>query len=188
MSLFCDYFICCFVVFFFKQKTAYEMRISDWSSDVCSSDLFVMKVDTGTQGAARLLQRHNVPKVVHDPTFQDLYARDMLTLFAPWRGSPVALLAVGGVEPGSWTAAFQEFVHTGRCPEHIRRGVAVYERQAAVQDDDASDGGDHSSDSDEHLAFAEHPDAPVQRDMGVPDDWMLLARRQYAPEIGRAPV
>src|SRR3546814_8732350 len=26
-------------VFFFKQKTAYEMRISDWSSDVCSSDL-----------------------------------------------------------------------------------------------------------------------------------------------------
>src|SRR3546814_4690132 len=34
--------ICCFMfccVFFFKQKTAYEMRISDWSSDVCSSDL-----------------------------------------------------------------------------------------------------------------------------------------------------
>src|SRR3546814_7356879 len=28
-----------FVIFFFKQKTAYEMRISDWSSDVCSSDL-----------------------------------------------------------------------------------------------------------------------------------------------------
>src|SRR3546814_9568902 len=28
------------VFFFFKQKTAYEMRISDWSSDVCSSDLF----------------------------------------------------------------------------------------------------------------------------------------------------
>src|SRR3546814_1656039 len=29
-----------FVFFFFKPKTAYEMRISDWSSDVCSSDLF----------------------------------------------------------------------------------------------------------------------------------------------------
>src|SRR3546814_4656987 len=28
-----------FLLFFFKQKTAYEMRISDWSSDVCSSDL-----------------------------------------------------------------------------------------------------------------------------------------------------
>src|SRR3546814_4175805 len=36
MSFICD-FICLF--FFFKQKTAYEMRISDWSSDVCSSDL-----------------------------------------------------------------------------------------------------------------------------------------------------
>src|SRR3546814_15304063 len=31
--------IFCHLVFFFKQKTAYEMRISDWSSDVCSSDL-----------------------------------------------------------------------------------------------------------------------------------------------------
>src|SRR3546814_4649723 len=35
--------ICVFYLmfFFFKQKTAYEMRISDWSSDVCSSDLMV---------------------------------------------------------------------------------------------------------------------------------------------------
>src|SRR3546814_997136 len=31
--------MCFFLFFFFKQKTAYEMRISDWSSDVCSSDL-----------------------------------------------------------------------------------------------------------------------------------------------------
>src|SRR3546814_11917735 len=31
--------IVCLYFFFFKQKTAYEMRISDWSSDVCSSDL-----------------------------------------------------------------------------------------------------------------------------------------------------
>src|SRR3546814_17739069 len=31
--------MCVCMVFFFKQKTAYEMRISDWSSDVCSSDL-----------------------------------------------------------------------------------------------------------------------------------------------------
>src|SRR3546814_2481293 len=32
--------------FFFKQKTAYEMRISDWSSDVCSSDLYSGAKDT----------------------------------------------------------------------------------------------------------------------------------------------
>src|SRR3546814_3676729 len=36
-------------LFFFKQKTAYEMRISDWSSDVCSSDLF------STPASAQLL-------------------------------------------------------------------------------------------------------------------------------------
>src|SRR3546814_7959350 len=37
----CDCCVCdhMFRLFFFKQKTAYEMRISDWSSDVCSSDL-----------------------------------------------------------------------------------------------------------------------------------------------------
>src|SRR3546814_2188032 len=37
------YYIDC-LVFFFKQKTAYELRISDWSSDVCSSDLTPVKV------------------------------------------------------------------------------------------------------------------------------------------------
>src|SRR3546814_9831536 len=40
MCLFCIVYIF-FIIFFFKQKTAYEMRISDWSSDVCSSDLHV---------------------------------------------------------------------------------------------------------------------------------------------------
>src|SRR3546814_5228978 len=43
-----------FLFFFFsKQKTAYEMRISDWSSDVCSSDLFHMIGGDGP-GAVRL--------------------------------------------------------------------------------------------------------------------------------------
>src|SRR3546814_2419481 len=37
--MFALYGLLCDAVFFFKQKTAYEMRISDWSSDVCSSDL-----------------------------------------------------------------------------------------------------------------------------------------------------
>src|SRR3546814_16199882 len=39
------------VGFFFKQKTAYEMRISDWSSDVCSSDLLPPVPLTGTGGS-----------------------------------------------------------------------------------------------------------------------------------------
>src|SRR3546814_9898510 len=49
-TVLCFCFVCCLYVgllvmclfcFFFKQKTAYEMRISDWSSDVCSSDLLL---------------------------------------------------------------------------------------------------------------------------------------------------
>src|SRR3546814_9273195 len=45
-----------FLFFFFKQKTAYELRISDWSSDVCSSDL--------VYGMARPSRRHRVMVLV----------------------------------------------------------------------------------------------------------------------------
>src|SRR3546814_4471031 len=41
-----------YFVFFFKQKTAYEMRISDWSSDVCSSDLSTLPDFTGVERGA----------------------------------------------------------------------------------------------------------------------------------------
>src|SRR3546814_4418703 len=47
-------------VFFFKQKTAYEMRISDWSADVCSSDLVVagqrIELDADRQATLQLGQ------------------------------------------------------------------------------------------------------------------------------------
>src|SRR3546814_2531837 len=45
--------------FFFKQKTAYEMRISDWSSDVCSSDLRPLRVHgeaSGSELAERVVE------------------------------------------------------------------------------------------------------------------------------------
>src|SRR3546814_10251369 len=45
-----------YLFFFFKQKTAYEMRISDWSSDVCSSDLIAFSEADGRpdeEGAAQ---------------------------------------------------------------------------------------------------------------------------------------
>src|SRR3546814_7199237 len=48
-------------VFFFMQKTAYEMRISDWSSDVCSSDLAELAVGTpslDSGGCATVDTRH----------------------------------------------------------------------------------------------------------------------------------
>src|SRR3546814_4673724 len=51
--------MCCLLLqirclfFFFKQKTAYEMRISDWSSDVCSSDLASARVARARAESAR---------------------------------------------------------------------------------------------------------------------------------------
>src|SRR3546814_8454888 len=49
--------------FFFKQKTAYEMRISDWSSDVCFSDL---QIDLG-HGMGRLPESRTVVAMQHVP-------------------------------------------------------------------------------------------------------------------------
>src|SRR3546814_1857143 len=53
---------CVFLFFFFKQKTAYEVRISDWSSDVCSSDLagflvFAPALAIGLYDKSRALER-----------------------------------------------------------------------------------------------------------------------------------
>src|SRR3546814_981596 len=53
------YFSVIVFFFFFKQKTAYEMRISDWSSDVCSSDLPLFRAGTRRcRGARRPAQLH----------------------------------------------------------------------------------------------------------------------------------
>src|SRR3546814_10105021 len=73
------------VVFFFKQKTAYEMRISDWSSDVCSSDLGTSDPgeNIGRDGSVRWLavfQRrepdaHTRPLDAHDHDPQSIVSR-----------------------------------------------------------------------------------------------------------------
>src|SRR3546814_5001259 len=52
--------MCFLSFFFFKQKTAYEMRISDWSSDVCSSDLARIEAQFGPE----LVARHHGQAVV----------------------------------------------------------------------------------------------------------------------------
>src|SRR3546814_12796395 len=59
-----------FCFFFFKQKTAYEMRISDWSSDVCSSDL--PRATLGRLGKPTALVRdaHAAGLKVHPWTFR----------------------------------------------------------------------------------------------------------------------
>src|SRR3546814_18248602 len=57
--------------FFFKQKTAYEMRISDWSSDVCSSDLlgvyFEQRYGLGPVGIGVALLGYGIPGFLFGP-------------------------------------------------------------------------------------------------------------------------
>src|SRR3546814_4645963 len=52
--------------FFFKQKTAYEMRISDWSSDVCSSDL--NDLDYGYAAASAVFHRSEPTNAIATPS------------------------------------------------------------------------------------------------------------------------
>src|SRR3546814_10788803 len=64
------------VFFFFKQKTAYEMRISDWSSDVCSSDLDDLDRQGIRRQTASRVARVNAGllDVLHDPADEDGFA------------------------------------------------------------------------------------------------------------------
>src|SRR3546814_4141177 len=71
--------------FFFKQKTAYEMRISDWSSDVCSSDLSCVYL---------LALRHPTP-----------VAKQVATLDHLTEGRFVFGVGVGGEFPGEFAAS-----------------------------------------------------------------------------------
>src|SRR3546814_5455065 len=75
-------------IFFFKQKTAYEVRISDWSSDVCSSDLPAM-----TDWRDLIRDVHDFPKpgiVFKDITpvlaYADAFNAAIEAMAAPWRG------------------------------------------------------------------------------------------------------
>src|SRR3546814_9526419 len=54
--------------FFFKQKTAYEMRISDWSSDVCSSDLQSLEALTIGDAGQRILFGETLQRVFQHAT------------------------------------------------------------------------------------------------------------------------
>src|SRR3546814_5173959 len=68
------------LVFFFKQKTAYEMRISDWSSDVCSSDLpgaqrAELRQEPPTHALRRMARNHMADLMAHDTSHLGLVFR-----------------------------------------------------------------------------------------------------------------
>src|SRR3546814_7682400 len=73
--------ICSCFIFFFKQKTAYELRISDWSSDVCSSDL--IKVDNADPLAAVSAVRRAAPSAKLVVDANQAWTVDELKKFMP---------------------------------------------------------------------------------------------------------
>src|SRR3546814_10156404 len=99
MSICCYIFLCCF----YKQKTAYELRISDWSSDVCSSDLFRERnIRTLTNAMLAMAK-------MGDPALQPIMLRKLMTIdfgriskenkIAMLRSIEVSLYRMGNVKP-----------------------------------------------------------------------------------------
>src|SRR3546814_2699343 len=103
--------------FFFKQKTAYEVRISDWSSDVCSSDLMfdrrkVAMTGLGFASAAGI----------------GLTAIAVLGLTTPWTLLLFCSLIGAGVALYSpaWQSSIIEQVHIDRLPAAVALGAVSY--------------------------------------------------------------
>src|SRR3546814_3103205 len=102
--------------FFFKQKTAYEMRISDWSSDVCSSDLWEFTPD-----ARKLIQESESYAVLNRQAvlgFRSSYALKLYEIGSlrlhrrqsTWKGDMAALRAALGIRSEEHTSELQSLM------------------------------------------------------------------------------
>src|SRR3546814_12276461 len=118
-SLCCFYLSICSFFFFFKQKTAYEMRISDWSSDVCSSDL-----PTGPDSGIDDLMDHPVVHIA----FEDAQA------YAEWAGKTLPteaqweFAARGGHDDRDYQWG-EELEPEGRIMDNYWRGLFPFASQ-----------------------------------------------------------
>src|SRR3546814_18432788 len=134
------------VIFFFKQKTAYEMRISDWSSDVCSSDLYqgiTVNIGNGDRAKnplgedARLRQAFELAidrAALNQVVFEGAFAPDNHPFppNRPWDDSEVpipardiekyqALMQEAGIE----TLNAESQAHTNHAPTQVRTRTTV---------------------------------------------------------------
>src|SRR3546814_21155137 len=91
------------IFFFFKQKTAYEMRISDWSSDVCSSDL--NPGDTAAETRFKEInEAYEVLKDANKRAPYDRFGHDAFANGAAAAGGS----GFGGFSPGGFADIFDE--------------------------------------------------------------------------------
>src|SRR3546814_12936733 len=89
-----------FYFFFFKQKTAYEMRISDWSSDVCSSDLHGLNpLFQLSDSQCRLCSHYRLKRYFHGATGRHLACPACPENRLQSRNHP--LLREGGIAAGA---------------------------------------------------------------------------------------
>src|SRR3546814_8364852 len=101
--------------FFFKQKTAYEMRISDWSSDVCSSDL------------QRRIDRHAAADALALSAFDAVGRKDDLDLrFAAKRHQGGGKAAGGNADIDGGTLRLRSEEHTSELQSLMRISYAVF--------------------------------------------------------------
>src|SRR3546814_13198147 len=126
-----------FIFVFFKQKTAYEMRISDWSSDVCSSDLRRQRHRRGTADRGRhrlldqLVERLEAERLQHRRGLRlagaDVAAHEVVALLQ--RGKGRLLVTHGLTPPGAMLSG--SFCGSA-VDEGIVGGLVNHDRKSAV--------------------------------------------------------
>src|SRR3546814_18140915 len=120
--------------FFFKQKTAYEMRISDWSSDVCSSDLDIAAVARKYTSKPTKQQNSekgkNIGNTGHHPhRFEIDVARQRKVTRHPTEKAPIGYIPANCPQRKYPEARFLKYVHIGRfrfrCWLFVDHGLGV---------------------------------------------------------------
>src|SRR3546814_4956317 len=107
----------CESFFFFKHKTAYEMRISDWSSDVCSSDLLWTQYDLNDVATPEGFLRN--PALVHG--FYNARRRNLVA--AVPNAAHAALAALERQWPGDFLLVTQNEMGRASCRERVCQAV-----------------------------------------------------------------
>src|SRR3546814_2460011 len=123
------------IVFFVKQKTAYEMRISDWSSDVCSSDL-----EGSVDGRIRMAELVCDGVLVATPPGSTAYNLSAQGPILPLDSKLLALTPISPFRPRRWRGALLPDTDSIelRVLEPSKRPVSAVADQHEVRDDAAA--------------------------------------------------
>src|SRR3546814_2851528 len=117
-----------FCVFFYQQKTAYDMRISDWSSDVCSSDLsdgqFFLATEQGEAMNLINAKYGNVPGLKGYSHVSDQYA-PFATQVIPATVSEAPYILDGLLMNDAGRRVRQHFADTGGFTDHVFAACAL---------------------------------------------------------------